>query len=205
MQRPPVEPVDVATAAAANGRTLVLVEGDSDRAAVSALAARRGRDLDAEGITIVVIGGATGIARCLDVLGPRGMDADLAGLCDAGEERHFRHALESAGFGANLARSDLERLGFFVCDADLEDELIRALGVPATLAIAATQGELQAFKTFQLQPVWRDQSESAQLRRWLGTTSRRKLRYASLMVSALDLERTPAPLEHLLTYIAPAS
>src|SRR5215213_3028336 len=106
---------------------VVLVEGISDRVAIEALAARRGRVLAAEGIAVVAIGGAQAIGRFLDRFGPRGLDVRLAGLCDAGEEREFRRALERAGLGADLTRSATERLGFFVCDPDLEGELIRAL------------------------------------------------------------------------------
>ena len=41
---------------------VVLVEGLSDQAAVEALAERRGRDLDAEGVAVVPIGGAQAIS-----------------------------------------------------------------------------------------------------------------------------------------------
>ncbi len=109
-------------------RAVVLVEGVSDQVALEALAGRRGRDLDAEGVSIVPIGGAQAIGRFLDRFGPQGLDVRLAGLCDAGEERGFRRGLERAGLGSNLTRADMERLGFYVCVADLEDELIRSLG-----------------------------------------------------------------------------
>ena len=58
----------------------------------------------------------------------------LAGICDAGEEDDFRRGLERAGLGSRLTRTDMERLGFFVCAADLEDELIRALGAESVEA-----------------------------------------------------------------------
>src|SRR3954470_22595376 len=104
-------------------RAVVLVEGVSDQLALEALAERRGRNLAAEGVSIVPIGGAQAIGRFVDRFGPRGLDVRLAGLCDAAEQGEFRRALERAGLG-----SDLERLGFYVCSADLEEELIRALG-----------------------------------------------------------------------------
>jgi hypothetical protein len=59
--------------------------------------------------------------------------ASLAGLCDAAEEGYFRRALARAGVGSPLSRADMEALGFYVCGADLEEELIRALGVLAHL------------------------------------------------------------------------
>ena len=70
------------------------------------------------------------------------MNLPVAGLCDEGEEGDFRRAVERAGLGSDLTRADMERLGFYVCVADLEDELIRALGVPAVERVLDTQGEL---------------------------------------------------------------
>lgn len=107
-------------------RAIVLVEGISDRCAVEALAECRGRDLAAEGISVVPIGGAQAIGRFLTRFGPAGLDLTLAGLCDLGEESDFRRGLERAGLGTSLTRAGMERLGFYVCEADLEDELIRA-------------------------------------------------------------------------------
>ena len=44
---------------------------------------------------------------------------------------HHQRALERAGFGAPVTRQGMEKLGFYACDRDLEDELIRAVGPPA--------------------------------------------------------------------------
>ena len=106
--------------------TVVLVEGTSDQHALEALARRLGRDLDTEGVAVVRMGGAQAIGGCLERDGPRGLDLRLAGLCDAGEERYVRRALERGGLGAELTRSDMEELGFDVCDVDLEDELTQS-------------------------------------------------------------------------------
>jgi hypothetical protein len=97
---------------------VVLVEGISDQAALETLARRRGRDLAAEGVTVVPIGGAQAIGRSLDRYGPRGLDLRLAGLCDATEEADFRRGLERAGLGSGLTRDGMERLGFYLCDTD---------------------------------------------------------------------------------------
>ncbi len=200
---PPVEHgLRVARDAAEVGRTIVLVEGLSDKAAIDALAKRRGRNLCDERITIVAIGGATKIWGFLDLLGPLGLDVKLSGLCDIREERHFRRALQRAGFGLNLTKSDMETIGFYVCDADLEDELIRSLGVDKMLEVIAAQGDLGRFHLFRRQPEWQEQSSQAQLRRWLGTTAHRKISYAPLLVNALNLDRVPAPLEQLLARLA---
>jgi hypothetical protein len=92
-------------------RAVVLVEGVSDQVALETLAERRGRDLAAEQISIVPIGGAQAIGGFLERYGPQGLDVRLAGLCDAGEERDFRRGLERAGLGSNLDRDAMEVLG----------------------------------------------------------------------------------------------
>jgi hypothetical protein len=194
--------LDLARTAAAAERTIVLVEGRSDRVALSTLAARRGQPLDAAGITVIAMGGATTIERFLQLLGPAGLEATVAGLCDAGEEGLVRRALERTGFGTDLTRSAMERLGFYVCEADLEDELIRSLGVEVVLDVVTAQGELRAFRALQRQPAWRNRDTAAQLRRWLGAGAQRKHRYAGLLVAALDLAHAPAPLDRLLTHLA---
>ena len=176
-------------------RAVVLVEGLSDRRALEALAARRGRDLGAEGVSVVSIGGATNIRSALDVFGPRGRDVRLAGLCDAAEEGDFRRGLEQAGLGADLTRDGMEDLGFYVCVADLEDELTRCLGDDAVERVLEEQGDLVSFRTFQKQPEWRGRTTEEQLRRFLGTGSGRKTGTAALLVGALDLTRVPRPLE----------
>ena len=61
-------------------RAVVLVEGVSDQRALVTLARRRGRDLEAEGVSVVPIGGAHGIGQYLERLGLRGADAKVAGL-----------------------------------------------------------------------------------------------------------------------------
>ena len=182
-------------------RTVVLVEGVSDQVALEALAARRGRDLDADRISIVPIGGAQAIGRFLDRFGPRGLGVRLAGLCDAGEEGDFRQGLERAGFGSDLTRGDMERLGFYVCDADLEDELIRALGAASVGRVIEAEGDLGSFRTLQKQPQWRARATEEQLRRFMGSGARRKIRYARLLVDALDLSRVPRPLDLVLAHV----
>jgi hypothetical protein len=95
----------------ADSRGVVLVEGISDQRALEALARRRGRDLHAEGVSIVPIGGAQAIGRFLELLDPQRPAVRLAGLCDAAEEGEFQRALERAGLGSGLTRADMERLG----------------------------------------------------------------------------------------------
>jgi len=186
-------------AEASLARTVVLVEGISDNVALEALAARRGRKLHAEGISVVAMGGAQGIGRFLDLFGPQGLDVRLAGLCDAGEEGDFRRALERAGLG--LA-SHAHRYGItrFLCVRRREDELIRSLGAAAAEQVVDAQGELESFRTFQKQPAWRGQTNEEQLRRFMGTHSGRKIQSAASLVNALDLTRVPRPLDGVLAH-----
>ena len=177
---------------------VILVEGISDQRAVATLAARRGRDLEAEGVSIVPIGGAHGITPYLERYGPAGLDVRLAGLCDAGEEHAFRRALERAGLGADLSRADMEALGFFVCEADLEHELVRALGLDVVARIVEREGEWGRFETFRKQLAKRELSLEEQL--W-GFMWNRKIRYATLLVDALDLDRVSRPLDGVLAAV----
>jgi hypothetical protein len=119
-------------------------------------------------------------------------------MCDAGEEDFFRRGLTAAELGSPRDRPEMERLGFFVCVEDLEDELIRASGRPAIEALLDSQGDLGSFRTLQKQPAWRHEGFGAQMRRFLGAGARRKLRYARLLVLALDLDHMPRPLEAVL-------
>ena len=164
---------------------VVLVEGASDRVALETLARRQGRDLAAEDVSIVAIGGAQAVGRVLAGLaGER-----VAGLCDVREAAGFRRAFERAGIASDV----------HVCDPDLEGELIRALGAAAVEDVLGTNGDLSSFRTMQKQPVWRDRPVADQLRRFMGSGARRKIRYAALLVEALDLDDVPAPLTGVLT------
>jgi hypothetical protein len=179
-------------------RAVVLVEGISDQRAVEALAARRGRNLEAEDVSVVPIGGAHALGGALERYGPRGLDVRLAGLYDAGEERVFARALERVGLGANLDRAGLEQLGFYACDADLEHELVRAIGIDGVARIIEREGELGRFETFRKQVAKRELPFEEQL--W-GFMWNRKIRYAPLLVQALDLDRVPRPLDGVLSAV----
>jgi len=182
-------------------QAVVLVEGVSDQVALEAVAARRGRDLESEGVTIVPVGGAQAIGRFLTRFGPQGSNTRLAGLCDAGEEDVLRRSLEHAGFGAGLSRDAMARLGFHICVEDLEDELIRALGPASVESVLESHGDLRSFRTFQKQPAWRGRRIEGQLRRFMGSADSRKIRYARLLVDALDPDRVPTPLDGVLAHV----
>jgi hypothetical protein len=95
----------------------------------------------------------------------------------------------------------MERLGFYVCVADLEDELIRSLGAVGVEEIVDAQGELGSFRTFEKQPEKQGQTKQAQLRRFMGTKGGRKLHYAPLLVDELDLTDVPRPLDRVLAHV----
>ena len=178
----------------------ILVEGWSDQAAIDALARRRAFDLRGEGILTLPIGGVTNLGAFVHALGRDGLGLRLAGLCDAAEEGYARRVLEKAGMGSLRTRAELEAAGFFVCEADLEDELVRALGTPTVEAVLQAQGELGSFRRFQEQPAQRGRALDAQLRRFMGTRAGRKVRYGSLLIEALDLKLVPRALDGVLQH-----
>ena len=165
-----------------SNRCVVLVEGPSDAAAISALARRLGQRGD--DVAVVDIGGATNIRRAVAEWASTG--AAVIGLCDAAEQHLYRRAFDGKG-------------RFYVCTADLEDELINALGPGVVECVIEAAGELDAFRIFQRQPAQRQRPIEAQLRRFIGTKSGRKIRYGTLLVEALDLERVPEPLAAVLS------
>ncbi|MFC4464938.1 TOPRIM nucleotidyl transferase/hydrolase domain-containing protein [Streptomyces xiangluensis] len=171
-------------------RAAVLLEGPSDVAAVDALAASRGRDLAAEGVCVLPMGGAMSVGRFAGLLGPPGLGLSLTGLCDERERSYYARGLERAG----AAQQE-----FFVCAADLEDELIRALGVTRVEEVVRAEGDLRALQTFQNQPAQQGRTSQQQLRRFLGTKKGRKIHYGRVLVEALEPDRVPAPLDGLLT------
>jgi hypothetical protein len=179
---------------------VVLVEGGSDRAALTVLARRQGHDLAAGRIRVAEMGGATNLGHFLAYLGPAGLGLPLAGLCDAAEAPLFCRALGAAGLAPGVVPAGLARAGFFVCHGDLEDELIRAVGPAGVQDVIESQGELRSLRRFQDQPAQRDRELTAQLHRFLGTRSGRKAQYAALLAGAVELALMPAPLAGVLSY-----
>ena len=167
---------------------MLLVEGKSDRLAMEALARRRGRDLESEGVAVVPTGGYGNFPRVL----AQYQGVRMAGLYDVGEERHFLRALNC------VDRDDLERAGFYACSLDLEDELTRAMGPSGMERVLEAQGDLGKFRTYQRQLAHRERSLEEQLH---GFMWNRKQRYAVVLVELLDLERIPRPLDRALASV----
>ena len=193
---------------AEDAAVVVLVEGVSDQIAVETLARKYGLDLAGKGVVVLPSGGVHGIVRYWRRFGSQGSGVRVVGLCDAGEAHVIRRTVlgpseaDKPGVEGNAAAragvDELRRRGFFVCVEDLEGELIRAAGVGLVQEVFAAHGDLAAFRTIQRQPAWRGKDETAQMRRFLGAGSQRKLRYARLLTEAVPLDRVPRPLADLL-------
>jgi predicted ATPase len=179
-------------------RSVVLVEGISDQLAVEVIAERRGRNLDAEGVAIVPVGGASAFGVHHHLFGPRGLELNLVGLCDEGEERYVEKALESDGHPANLSRTDRAALGFQVCVVDLEDEFLRAIGDADTERLIQAHGDGIAFVNYQGQATNAGKSLHDQLH---GFLHGRKVEYAPVLADAVPLTLVPAPVDDLLSRV----
>ena len=103
--------------------------------------------------------------------------------------------------GERADRETIERLGFFACDRDLEDELIRALGVDAVVRAIEGEGELASLRIMQRQPAQRDRPATEQLRRFIGTRSGRKIRYGHVLAAALEPDQVPRSLAGILDWM----
>ena len=187
----------------------VLLEGTSDVAAVRALRARRGVEPDAEPCLLVDMGGATNIRRHLAAAADLDPRPRVIGLCDEQEAPFFARALTAykgavrvpAGHAAEptVSVSSLPDFGFQVCRRDLEDELMRALGVEGTLGVLADLDLDATFAAFTRQLAWQGRPVLDQLRRFASTTSGRKELLAGALAAALDQSATPTPLAALLS------
>ena len=183
----------------------VLVEGRSDAVVVGHLLRRHGLG----SVPVVVMDGVTNIERTLTRLAAVSPGLEVCGLYDRAEERFVRRSLARRGHAAAASaagvRDDLGRAGFFACDADLEDELIRSLGPHAVVDALGELGEVPAFRTFQNQPEWRGRRLAEQLHRFAGSGSGRKERLAAALAQRLTADSTPAPLARLVRYVAVAT
>ncbi|HET7355536.1 MAG TPA: TOPRIM nucleotidyl transferase/hydrolase domain-containing protein [Nocardioidaceae bacterium] len=182
-------------------RTVVLVEGNSDLVALHTLARRLGRDLAAEGIEVVAMGGITNTRAFASRFGPHGLGVPLAGLYDAADEAKLMHGLAAVGMRAALDLGGPSGLGFYKCSADLEDELVRAVGVEGVESVIEAAGETRSLQLLAGMPAQRDWTRQAVLRRFLGVRSGRKARYAALLVEALEPGRVPEPLAAVLARV----
>lgn len=182
--------------------TWVLLEGASDVVAVQVLRGARGVAPEDEPCRLVPMDGATNIRRHLNVAVAQADRPRVVGLCDEREAPFFVRALNAhraaLGIEREVTLPRLPELGFQVCRRDLEDELMRALGVDGTLAVFEELGLLEAFEAFTRQVAWQGRPMWDQLRRFGTTTSGRKELFAGAFAAAVGVEATPAPLAALL-------
>lgn len=154
------------------------------------------------GIDVVAMGGATSIGRFVRTYGRRGLGRRLTGLCDRAELPHFLRALiDEDPRAPHPGPADLAAWGFFVCDGDLEEELITALTPTEVVRVVAASGDLATFRRLQQQPAHRGQSLESQLHRFFGSASGRKISYAARLAAAVPDDRIPRPLSELLTVL----
>ncbi|MDQ4007265.1 MAG: hypothetical protein M3211_04105 [Actinomycetota bacterium] len=191
----------MSTGCSDHGGTVVLLEGPSDVAAVRAVAAAYGLSPRLHGYDLVDMGGVTNIRRQLQTFHAAPATVRVIGMCDAGEAWYFGRALQIEGDGRRL-RAGLADHGFYVCEADLEDELIRAMGPERVLGVLRRLGLEARLATFQRQPAWRDRPVHEQLHRFAGTTSGRKTLLAGALAEDLAPSEVPAPLRRLVATMA---
>lgn len=170
---------------------VILVEGISDQIAVEAVAERGGSSVAERGIVVVPMGGIHALPWHLRRTASMPPGTDVVGLYDVGEA-----AVVGRAFGCPMAR--ITELGFHACIEDLEDELIAAVGRERAVGLIESQGDARPFRTLQRQDEWRDRPLGSQIRRFIGSGARRKLRYARVFGLELAPERVPLPLRAVL-------
>ncbi|MCT1479599.1 hypothetical protein [Microbacterium sp. p3-SID336] len=127
----------------------------------------------------------------------------VLGLYDAAEGAYVARVLRDLGV-IDPATGVPADGGFFGCERDLEDEVIRAAGVPLVEEALAARGELGRFRVFQGQPAQRGKAVADQLHRFAGTAAGRKARFAADIVELLPLDRMPPALSALLAAVRAA-
>jgi energy-coupling factor transporter ATP-binding protein EcfA2 len=174
--------VDPRASEAVFARTVVVVEGPSDRLAFVEVCATLGVDLDASGIVVLALDGAKWITIATHVYGPPGLAVPMLGLVDADHESAWMRALTDVGLTA-ASRPDLEGHGFFVCDPDLEPVLVDELGETTVENIINADGAGGQLQRFAQQPSYSGLARRDQL---VGFIKKDKTRWAPLLAAQLS-------------------
>jgi len=95
-------------------------------------------------------------------------------------------------------RAALNAAGFFVCDRDLEAELIGALGEQAVQAAITAEGETGRFTSFANQPANRGLPLRDQLE---GFARNSKVRWSPRLAADLAAANIPTPLREVLSRV----
>lgn len=163
-------------------RTLLFVEGAADRVIVEAVATNAGVSLDRAGVSVFALDGADKFKKVLEIVGTKGFDLPLSGLCDEDREHAWAGAL-------GIRPKNLSKNGFFVARADLEHEYVRLLGARVVAdelissGVAREQGLLNASGAASL-----DELTEEQVADFVTTKDSRKIPAARVIAPLL----TPA-------------
>ena len=174
--------------------TVILLEGHSDLLAIRVLARALDVDLDARGISLLSLDGAGSVVHYLSLFGPAGLGLTLRGLCDADHEETWRTRLQDAGIEVT-DRAAMNAVGFQVADADLEEELIGALGTQRVSELIEKENADQAFANFTQQGAIARLSLAEQQHDFLHKQS---VRWAPVLADDLSVEDIPQPIRDLL-------
>ena len=174
-----------------------MLEGASDVAAVRAASERAGLGLGDAGVRLIDMGGATNVRRHLVEAARASTSPRVLGMCDIKEGAFFVRALRELECDVSSV-DDLPRWGFQLCDRDLEDELMRALGPDGVRRVLDGLRLSGRFATFTRQPAWAARDFHEQARRFAGVASGRKEVMAAALAAALDPQALPSPLRQLL-------
>lgn len=109
-------------------RSVLAVEGPSDRIILERVAALTGVYLDRLGVAVFDLDGAKLFPFAYDVFGPGGFDLKLTGLVDEDAREVWADAV-------GVAPAGLEAAGYVVCDPDLEGVYIDTLGVATVISM----------------------------------------------------------------------
>lgn len=186
------------TFSSSNARVFVLLESANDVAAVQVFA--RKLEIDTSAAEFVNLQGTTNIGRIMKDIRQVRSDADVVGLCDAADTRSAEKALNDDGLPVQDA-TDLPMYGFFVCERDLEDELIRALGADAARTALLNSGLASKFDALRTQPEWADKSIAEQVDKFCHSASGRKELAAAVLADAVPADAIPEPVSMLLDRI----
>ncbi|MTD43641.1 AAA family ATPase [Conexibacter sp. W3-3-2] len=185
------------TAEAFFASTVLFVEGASDLLALRVIARTIGVDLDARGVAVISLDGAGLLSTYLRLLGPQGLDIAVSGLCDLDAEADWIAKLAGAGLTVT-DRASFNTAGFFVCDLDLEAELVRAVGAHQVEAVINAEGASHQLAAFCALPGNTGLSRDDQL---AGFLRKAKTRWAPLVSALVTSTNVPSPIHDLLTHV----
>ena len=177
---------------------VVLVEGASDRIVLQRVAELTECDLDRLGVSVIELAGAGDVGYVLSLFGQNGFQVGLSFLID-------QDAVTATAEKLGVAEADLEAHDVYVCQRDLEDEYVRAIGPPELWEAITRSGLFSANELRNCAPSGPDGVYShCDIAGFCRKKSSYKLRSAIVVADVLDAEAAArlAPVTALLTSIA---